>query len=91
MSKKIQVNFDDDAVNVLDTLKQATRSNYGDVIRDAIGLYEWARREYEQGNAIGVIKDGVAVKEVVLPFTVLSPKPSPNSKKLTPKPLPSGS
>ena len=83
MSKKIQVNFDDDAVEVLDILKKATRGNYGDVIRDAIGLYEWTRQEYEKGNAIGVIKDGVAIQEVILPFTVLSLKHKHNNQKKT--------
>ena len=83
MSKKIQVNFDDDALKVLDNLKDATRSNYTDVIRNSIGLYEWARREYKRGNSIGVIKDGVAIREVVLPFTVFNPNPNPN-----PNPVP---
>ena len=72
MSKKIQVNFDDDALKVLDNLKDTTGGSYADVIRNAIGLYEWARQEYVKGNAIGVIKDGVAVREVVLPFAVFS-------------------
>lgn len=81
MSKKIQVNFDDNALKVLDDLKDSSQGgSYADVIRNAIGLYEWARQECAQGNAIGVIKDGVAIKEVVLPFTVFSnPKPSPNT------------
>lgn len=71
MPKKIQVNFDDQALEVLEDLKDATHGTYGEVIRNAIGLYEWARQECEQGRTIGTIENGRAVKEVVLPFTML--------------------
>ena len=67
MARKIQVNFDDEALKVLDCLKDTTKSNYGEVIRNALGLYEWARREYAQGHSIGTIENGRAVREVVLP------------------------
>ena len=98
MARKIQVNFDDDALRVLDCLKEASNSNYGDVIRNALGLYEWARREYAQGHSIGTIENGRAVREVVLPqFETLKyahanssqtgrEKTRPYNQKLTPNP-----
>ncbi|MGF1603167.1 MAG: hypothetical protein ACFCU8_14315 [Thermosynechococcaceae cyanobacterium] len=68
MSKKVQVNFDDGALDVIDRLKDATDSNAGDVIRDALSFYEWARQQYEEGRKVGTIKDGKGVSEVILPF-----------------------
>jgi hypothetical protein len=69
MSKKVQINFDDGALDVIERLKEATgTTTTGDVIRDALSLYEWARREYEQGRKIGTIENGRGVREVILPF-----------------------
>jgi hypothetical protein len=68
MPKKVQVNFDDGALDVIDRLKDATGSNAGDVIRDALSLYEWARQQYEEGKKVGTIADGKGVSEVILPF-----------------------
>jgi hypothetical protein len=68
MSKKIQVNFDDGALAVIERLKDATGSNAGDVIRDALSFYEWARQQYDEGKKVGTIANGKGVSEVVLPF-----------------------
>jgi Ribbon-helix-helix protein, copG family len=68
MSKKIQVNFDDGALEVIDRLKEATGSNAGDVIRDALSFYEWARQQYDQGKKVGTIQNGRGITEVLLPF-----------------------
>jgi hypothetical protein len=68
MSKKVQVNFDDGALDVIERLKSATGSNAGDVIRDALSFYEWARQQYENGKKIGTIENGKGVNEVILPF-----------------------
>jgi hypothetical protein len=68
MPKKVQVNFDDGALDVIDRLKDATGSNAGDVIRDALSLYEWARQQYTEGKKVGTIADGKGVSEVILPF-----------------------
>ncbi|NCJ08249.1 hypothetical protein GS597_17390 [Synechococcales cyanobacterium C] len=68
MSKKIQVNFDDGALEVIERLKQATSANAGDVIRDALSFYEWARQQYDAGRKVGTIENGKGVSEVILPF-----------------------
>lgn len=68
MSRKIQVNFDDGALEVIERLKDATGSNAGDVIRDALSFYEWARQQYDDGKKVGTIEHGKGVSEVVLPF-----------------------
>jgi hypothetical protein len=68
MSKKVQVNFDDGALEVIDRLKEATGSNAGDVIRDALSFYEWARQQHDEGKKVGTIENGRGVSEVVLPF-----------------------
>lgn len=68
MPKKVQVNFDDGALAVIERLKDATGSNAGDVIRDALSFYEWARQQYDDGRRVGTIENGKSVSEVVLPF-----------------------
>ncbi len=68
MSRKIQVNFDDGALEVIERLKGATGANAGDVIRDALSFYEWARQQYDDGKKVGTIEHGKGVSEVVLPF-----------------------
>jgi hypothetical protein len=80
MSKKVQVNFDDGALEVINRLKDATGSNAGDVIRDALSFYEWARQQYDDGKKVGTIENGKGVSEVVLPFELRSMlKPSQKS------------
>lgn len=68
MPKKVQVNFDDGALDVIERLKDATGSNAGDVLRDALSFYEWARQQYVEGKKIGTIENGKGVSEVILPF-----------------------
>jgi hypothetical protein len=68
MSKKVQVNFDDGALDVIERLKEATGSNAGDVIRDALSFYEWARQQHDEGKKVGTIENGKGVSEVILPF-----------------------
>jgi hypothetical protein len=68
MPKKVQINFDDGAFAVIERLTEASGSDIGGVIRDALSLYEWARQKVDDGMAIGSIKNGRAVAEVILPF-----------------------
>ena len=74
MAKKVQVNFDDGALEVIERLKEATGSNAGDVIRDALSFYEWARQQYDDGKKVGTIENGKGVSEVVLPFELKKKK-----------------
>jgi hypothetical protein len=69
MSKKVQVNFDDRALDVIERLKAATGSNAGDVLRDALSFYEWARQQHVEGKKVGTIENGKGVSEVILPFS----------------------
>jgi hypothetical protein len=66
--RKVQVNFHEGALEVIKRLQEATGGTMGDVIRDALGLYEWAREQQEKGYTIGTIKKGKAVRELILPF-----------------------
>jgi hypothetical protein len=84
MSKKVQVNFDDGALEVIERLKDATGSNAGDVIRDALSFYEWARQQYDDGKKVGTIENGKGITEVILPFELrgmLKPSPRKNEAK----------
>jgi hypothetical protein len=81
MSKKIQVNFDEGALEVIDRLKEATQSNAGDVIRDALSFYEWARQQHENGKTVGTIENGKGVNEVILPFALRGILKSSSKKK----------
>jgi hypothetical protein len=83
MSKKVQVNFDDGALEVIERLKDATGTNAGDVIRDALSFYEWARQQYADGKKVGTIDHGKGVSEVILPFELrgmLKPSKSKESE-----------
>jgi hypothetical protein len=69
MSQRVQVNFDDGAVEVIQRLGKATGSDAAEVIRDALSLYDWARQQYEEGKKVASItKNGMGVMEVILPF-----------------------
>jgi hypothetical protein len=81
MSKKIQVNFDEGALHVIDRLKEATGSNTGDVLRDALSFYEWARQQHEDGKKVGTIENGKGVSEVILPFELRGMLKSTSKKK----------
>jgi hypothetical protein len=67
---RVQVVFDADAMAVVENLKRArgSKTTTADVIRDALGFYEWVRRQLDEGFQLGLLRDGKAVREVVLPF-----------------------
>lgn len=68
MSKKIQIIFDDLSLEKIKILKEASRRNsVADVVRDALHLYDWCRRQIAEGFVIVALKPGKE-KEVVLPF-----------------------
>jgi hypothetical protein len=61
------LNFDDGAVKVLERLKSATQKSSGDVLQDALSLYEWARIQNSKGLRVGSIDSkGNGVNEVIL-------------------------
>lgn len=69
--KKVQVYFDERALEIINELKEASGSqSMAEVIRDALGLYNWVLKMHNQGYSIGTIQDGDAIQEVVLPFTM---------------------
>lgn len=77
MSEKVRVVFNEDAVAVLENLQEASGAqSLSEVIRHALGFYEWARLKRKEGYVVGTInKRETFVKEVVLPF------PSPDDKR----------
>jgi len=67
MPKKVQVSFDDSALAIIARLQKASgATSLAEVLRAAVGLYDWAHEQIQDGYAVGAFKEGVPVKEVVL-------------------------
>ena len=59
---------------MIEQLKAASgHKTAADVIRNALALYEWARRENEAGRVVGSFQEGRPVREVLLPFITRKP------------------
>lgn len=70
-NRRIQVVFDARAVDVLEQLQGATGGSVADVIRDALGFYDWARKQVESGKSIAVVDHKRnRVREFIMPFEV---------------------
>ncbi len=69
--KKVQVYFDERSLKIIEELQVASGSqSMAEVIRDALGLYNWTLRMSRKGYSIGTIKDGKPIKEVILAFNM---------------------
>jgi IS1 family transposase len=69
MSKRVQVVFDERAVEVLERLQASTGGSMADVVRDAVGFYEWAREQVEAGKSIAVVDErNNRIREFIMPF-----------------------
>jgi len=68
MARKVTVTFEDNALEAIERLKNATGHNMATVLRDALGLYDWAYRQSLEGKGIALIEDGEATREILLPF-----------------------
>ena len=69
MSKKIQLTLNDQALETIEQLQKASGDvTMTEVLRRALGFYDWARKQNQKGFAIGTIKDGEAIREVILDF-----------------------
>lgn len=67
--KKLQLTLDENAYNTLVRLQtESNASSMAEVLRNAVGLFDWARERASQGFTVGAFKDGAPVKEVILPF-----------------------
>ena len=67
--RKLQLTLDESAYNTLLRLeRESSASSMAEVLRNAIGLFDWARVQESEGFTVGAFKDGAPVKEVVLPF-----------------------
>lgn len=66
--RKIEMEIDDSAVRVIEDLQEASGRSFGDVILDALRLYDWARQQYQEGYSVGSISNGRGIKEVELPL-----------------------
>jgi hypothetical protein len=65
--KKVQITFGDEDVLILEDLKHASSAtSAAQVIREALGFYEWARTQIEDGYIVGAGKKGKLVREVCL-------------------------
>ena len=69
MSKRITFTFTAEAIELMDAMKQRTKSlTCAEVIRDALRFLEWLKKTEAEGNEIGVIRDGEIVKTVKFLF-----------------------
>ncbi|MEK6410467.1 MAG: hypothetical protein AABN34_26385 [Acidobacteriota bacterium] len=66
--RRIEMEIDDSAVRVIEDLQEASGRSFGDVILDALRLYDWARQQYQEGYSVGSISNGRGIKEVELPL-----------------------
>jgi hypothetical protein len=67
--KKLQLTLDEHAYQTLERLrKDSNASSMAEVLRNAVGLFDWARVQQTEGFTVGAFKDGAPAKEVVLPF-----------------------
>lgn len=67
---KLRLTFDGSARRVIERLQKATGNrSFVQVVRDALGLYAWLNDRSREGFRLALLdKDGVPVKEIVLPF-----------------------
>ncbi len=66
--KQITFNIDQQSLDVIEDLKEATGRNMGDVMRDAISFYAWAKKQQYQGYNVGVIRRGGVYEKLTLLF-----------------------
>ncbi|HXU36464.1 MAG TPA: hypothetical protein VN937_08880 [Blastocatellia bacterium] len=66
---QINMEIDDSAVRMIKRLQEASGGTFGDVILDALRLYDWARQQYGEGYSVGSIINGRGIKEVDLPLS----------------------
>jgi hypothetical protein len=65
----IKVVFDDKAMKTMQALKESTGKSLEEVIREALGFYDWARQHVENGRSVAVVDHKAeTVQEFVLPF-----------------------
>lgn len=68
-TQRIQVVFDERALEVLEQLKESTGKSMADVVRDALGFYDWARQQVEAGKSVAIVDhESNKVREFILPF-----------------------
>lgn len=73
--RKVQVYFDENSIEIIEKLQKASgNKSMAEVIRDALGLYNWTRKMHEQGYSVGTIKNGKAIQQLVLPFEMFDNK-----------------
>ena len=68
-SRRVQVIFDERALEVLAALQKSTGKSMAEVVRDALGFYDWARQQQEEGRSVAVVDhENNRVREFILPF-----------------------
>lgn len=66
--RRLQLDFSSEAYERLDQIKERTRArSNGDVVRDALRLYEWYLEQKDKGLRLQ-LSDGEVVREVELIF-----------------------
>lgn len=68
MAKDYLVTFDDEALKIIEKLKAAdsTSQDIRDVLRKALGLYDWALEQHENGFELGAFATGKPVHTISL-------------------------
>lgn len=68
--KRIQVVFDDRAVEQLERIRVASgAASTAEVLRNALGFYEWVRKQVASGNTLAIIDNKRdVVRQFITPF-----------------------
>ncbi|MGD1950749.1 MAG: hypothetical protein ACFB14_14045 [Leptolyngbyaceae cyanobacterium] len=73
-SRSVRVNFGDDTLDLVQRISELTGRDPGQAISDALGLYEWALKQVQQGRDIASTRRGRAIEQVNMPKTKSSSK-----------------
>lgn len=69
MPRSVTIHFDDKGLETVEALQTATGKSLENVVRDAIGFYNWARVQVEDGKSVAIVDHGNdTVREYILPF-----------------------
>ncbi|MEL6351988.1 MAG: hypothetical protein AAFR58_09495 [Cyanobacteria bacterium J06627_28] len=68
VSDEVQMEFSEQAASLLCELAYRTQRDVGQVISDALSVYDWVEKQHEMGlNVVGTNESGQAVNKIRLP------------------------
>lgn len=68
VSDEVQMEFSEQAATLLCELAYRTQQDVGQVISDALSVYDWVEKQHEMGlNVVGTNESGQAVNKIRFP------------------------